>query len=112
MNAKVMMLLVLVSVMVGSSFSAPQFGRPGGLIGLRRPGGFQGRPVFGPGFGGANAAGLGSGTVIGNQAIGTGTGIANAGPGGFGIGLGIGAGVATPIGNFGIGQGNSISVGK
>lgn len=33
------------------------------------------------GFGGANAAGLGSGTVIGNQAIGTGTGIANAGPG-------------------------------
>jgi len=47
------MLMVLVSVMIGSSFSAPQFlGRPGGLIGLRRPGGFGGRPVFGnQGFG-------------------------------------------------------------
>ena len=33
------------------------------------------------GFGGANAAGIGNGAVVGNQAIGTGTGIANAGPG-------------------------------
>jgi hypothetical protein len=46
MLIKVMMLLVLASVMIGSSFSAPQlFGRPGGLIGLRRPGLFGGRPL-------------------------------------------------------------------
>lgn len=32
--------------------------------------------------------------------------------GGVGIGLGIGAGVASPIGNFAIGQGTSTSVGK
>ena len=38
--------------MIGSSFSAPQFlGRPGGLIGLRRPGlfGGLGNQGFGPG---------------------------------------------------------------
>ncbi|XP_045034277.1 glycine-rich cell wall structural protein 1 isoform X2 [Daphnia magna] len=126
MNVKMIMLLIVASVMVSCSFAAPQLG--GRLIGLRRPfgGGFGGRPGFNqgfgnqgfgnqgfqPGFGGGNAAGLGSGSVIGNQAIGTGTGIANPGPGGFGIGLGVGAAVATPIGNFAVGDGQSISVGK
>ncbi|XP_046444162.1 glycine-rich cell wall structural protein 1-like [Daphnia pulex] len=104
MNTKIMMMLVLASILVGTSFSAPQF--------LGRPGGFR-RPGFGgPGFGGANAAGFGNGFVQNNQAVGTGTGIANAGPGGFGIGLGVGAGVATPIGNFAFGDGQSISAGK
>ncbi|KZS04964.1 Uncharacterized protein APZ42_031877 [Daphnia magna] len=131
MNVKMIMLLIVASVMVSCSFAAPQLG--GRLIGLRRPfgGGFGGRPGFNqgfgnqgfgnqgfgnqgfgnqgfqPDFGGGNAAGLGSGSVIGNQAIGTGTGIANPGPGGFGIGLGVGAAVATPIGNFAVGDGQS-----
>ena len=32
--------------------------------------------------------------------------------GGFGIGLGIGAAIATPLGNFAIGQGESTAIGK
>lgn len=96
---KVMLLLVLASVLIGSSFGAPQFlGRPGGF---RRPG-FGGGGFGGPGknsvhnskwrfarhvfylptgFGGANAGGFGNGFAQNNQAVGTGTGIANAGPG-------------------------------
>ncbi|KAI9552075.1 hypothetical protein GHT06_022412 [Daphnia sinensis] len=117
MNAKMMMMLVLATVLIGSSLGAPQFfGRPSGF---RRPGfggggyggGGFGRPAYG-GFGGANSAGFGNGYVQNNQAVGTGTGIANAGPGGFGIGLGVGAAVASPIGNFAIGDGQSVSVGK
>ncbi|EFX77753.1 hypothetical protein DAPPUDRAFT_321119 [Daphnia pulex] len=97
-------LILVVAALVGSALGRPQ-NRPhrpiaGGLL-----------PGAG-GFGGANAAGLGSGSVVGNQAIGTGTGAANAGPGGFGIGLGVGGAVATPLGNLAFGQGESISVGK
>ncbi|XP_046444161.1 glycine-rich cell wall structural protein 1-like isoform X4 [Daphnia pulex] len=97
--------ILVVVAMVGSALGRPQ--RP------QRPN----RPIAGgflpgAGLGGANAAGLGSGSVVGNQAIGQGTGIANAGQGGFGIGLGVGGAVATPLGNLAFGQGESISVGK
>lgn len=91
-------------------------------------------------FNGGNAAGFGSGAVQpgGGQVVGTGTGIANPGPGtlhsdfsnkkdgvlgakillsyyllgGFGVALGVGGAVASPVGNFAIGQGESISIGK
>ena len=35
-----------------------------------------------------------------------------AGPGGFGIGLGIGIAVASPLGNFVVGEGTSSATGK
>ena len=57
--------------------------------------------------GSANAGGAGNGAVQNGMAIGQGPGIAQAGPGGFGVGLGIGLAVATPLGNFATGNGQS-----
>ncbi|XP_057378265.1 uncharacterized protein LOC130700244 [Daphnia carinata] len=127
MNAKVTMLMLLVVAFVGLSIADDDDNRLVLIRGRRplqhllRP--LAGRPLQGGGIplgslgnlgnlGGASAAGAGNGAVIGNQAIGTGTGVANAGPGGFGIGLGVGLAVATPVGNFAVGNGQSISLGK
>ncbi|XP_057378323.1 uncharacterized protein LOC130700293 [Daphnia carinata] len=100
-------LLFVIVALIGCAVARPQH-RPHRPRPIGGSGGFPGQP----GFGSANAAGIGSGAVVGNQAIGTGTGIANAGPGGFGIGLGVGGAIASPIGNVAFGQGESISVGK
>ncbi|EFX77750.1 hypothetical protein DAPPUDRAFT_321122 [Daphnia pulex] len=99
-------LLLLVVAMVGCAFGRPQFGgqtpfRPGGnfQFGANRPppSAFPGQNIFNTGSG---------------QVVGTGTGIANPSAGGVGIGLGVGAAVASPVGNFAIGQGESFSTGK
>ncbi|XP_057378287.1 uncharacterized protein LOC130700265 [Daphnia carinata] len=113
MNKAILVFLFLA--MVGSAFSRPQQNpfRPGGNFqfgGNRPAGAFPGQTLFN----GGNAAGFGSGAVQpgGGQVIGTGTGIANPGPGGFGVALGVGGAVASPVGNFALGQGESISIGK
>ncbi|XP_046632010.1 uncharacterized protein LOC124311524 [Daphnia pulicaria] len=101
-------LLLLVVAMLGCAFGRPQFGgqtpfRPGGNFQF---GANPNRPPP-PAFPGQNLFNTGSGQVVG-----TGTGIANPSPGGVGIGLGIGAAVASPVGNFALGQGQSVSTGK
>nr|CAH0108043.1 unnamed protein product [Daphnia galeata] len=105
--------LLLVVATVGCVFGRPQFAgqnpfRPGGnfQFGANRPqGAFPGQTLFNAG----NTAGF---QPAGGQAIGTGTGIANPGPGGVGVALGVGGAVASPVGNFAIGEGQSFSIGK
>lgn len=88
----------------------PPSGQPAQPAGPAKPTG----PVIpaGPAGTPSNGVGFGSGTVTNGTAVATGVANANAPPGGFGVSLGIGAAIATPFGNYVIGQGHSTSVGK
>jgi len=63
-----------------------------------------------PGFGQFGNQGNLNGATGGRPTTGTGVGNANAGPNGFGAAIGVGGAVATPLGNFAVGQGHSAAV--
>jgi len=62
------------------------------------------------GFGQFGNQGNLNGATGGRPTTGTGVGNANAGPNGFGAAIGVGGAVATPLGNFAVGQGHSAAV--